>query len=477
MNIINRFKFVQRNILNLNQKYNGGLLISSQSISNNRFINVIENNLNNNNIYRYNQVRFYTKEAKPEASEMTESEDNEDQDKYDEYDQFTEDIDEEGEKPKKKEISLEEDLLSASRNMLLEKNIKEISQKITKFYTPQAETINIESQVGQNQKFTNLQKIIDLNNQAENFLQRGDWKEAEPILTGAISYFKKNLMIHDQSYHDGITTKQVYGYLLGNLGLVYHNLEFQGDAKLLYLEAIKNLKSESDQFYYGYTLLNLAELSSLLNSNELAIDYTTQAIEIFEKIQNQITDERLNLAYFNLSSYYCQDGKFQEALPFCLKSFKSLEKNLGRESEIVQTVAINLSKIYQQLNMTSELEALDKEFQENPQGGLQFKTNEKDDLSHIDLNKLAHQWSEKGHQKHFDVDGFYKSHKTARKEFQSFFKQLKENGVLVGSEIQDLVKSELESLDYAPDKLSQWKPATITVNKDEVKVIDRPSIL
>jgi len=342
-------------------------------------------------------------------------------------------------------------------------NIKAITKKISDFYTPQTESIKLKT--NKTKQVNPLIKCIDLNQQGFNLISQGKYKEAEPILQSALTIYKKSSSSSIQQEND-ITSTQVNGYILANIATVYHNMGLKQDALQFYTESIELLKSEFDQLFYGTILLNYSELLSLLQKDEEAITQCKKAINVLESIKTSITDERINMAYLNLSSYLYVSNNQQEALEYAEKSFRALDKSLGRESEITRTAATNLAKIYVSLNKKSELENLDKLFIENPSNDIEFQVDHSNELSHIDLSKLKAEWSNQGHQRAFDIDGFFKSSETSKKEFVSFFKQLEAKGIKVGSETSQLLESELSSLDYAADKTKSWTPNV--VSRDQV---------
>ncbi|KAF2077925.1 hypothetical protein CYY_000803 [Polysphondylium violaceum] len=348
-------------------------------------------------------------------------------------------------------------------------NIKSITKKISDFYTPQVESITLKS--NKTKQVNPLIKCIDLNQQGFNLISQGKYKEAEPILQSALTLYKKSMASIKGKQENDISFVQVYGYILGNIATVYHNMGFKDDALSFYTQSIEYLESEFDQLFYGTVLLNYSELLSLLQKNEDSIQQCKKAISVLESIKTPITDERINMAYLNLSSYLYVSNNQKEALEYAEKSFKGLDKAFGRQSDITRTAATNLAKIYMSLKMKSELEALDSLFTEKPSTDIDFKIDSSKEFSHIDFTKLRSEWNQLGHQRAFDIDGFFKSSETSKKEFISFFKQLEDNGIKVGSETAQLLESELSSLDYAPDRITEWSPNVVS-KEDIMKKIE-----
>ncbi|KAN0043430.1 hypothetical protein ACTA71_011086 [Dictyostelium dimigraforme] len=367
------------------------------------------------------------------------------------------------------EIDEELDLqVSASSNILLEKKIEVISKKIAEYYTPKVEKIKLEEIEKKN--VSPLLKCIYLNDQANQLIGQGKFDEAETVLISGITLYEVTNQDQElRATEMEITTHQCYGYLLSNLGYIYHVKGLYIDSVKSYTKALGYLESQEDIPFFGNTLLHLSELFSLLKDNFKAIETCKKAVDVFEGTKEYLVDDRLSLALLNLSSYLSVDGKYKEALPYCQKAFSILEKSLGRNNEMVQGCATNLSKIYQELNMKEEVSNLDKLFENPLESSLKFNFDFEKDLPHIDLSKLKQEWSKQGHQRVFDIEGFYKSSTTSKKEYESFFKQLDLQGVSFGPEAGSLLKSEIESVSYAPDVLRQWKPLTFSLKNGTVE--------
>ncbi|EGC40367.1 hypothetical protein DICPUDRAFT_74070 [Dictyostelium purpureum] len=358
---------------------------------------------------------------------------------------------------------LEDMNIKGGRNLILEKNIEEISKKIADFYSPRVETISLESV--ESKQVSPLDKCISLNNKATELISQGKLLDAQSVLISGISLYERKCF--DTLGENGIKSKQLYGYLLSNLGYVYHIESKFTDAIKSYTKSLIYLEGNQDQAFYAHTLLLLSELFSLLGDNKKALESCKLSIKIFETLDKKILDERYYFALLNLSSYLSIEKKYEEALPLCKKAFEQLEITLGRNNDIVQSAATNLSKLYNKLKMTTESEQLDSLFVNPLKSSLQFKFNPHSDLSHIDMSALRKQWTEQGHQKIFDIDGFYKSSATSKKEFKSFIKQLESQGVKIGPEAESIIRPELESISYSPDVTKQWEPKTYKITKEE----------
>ncbi|KAK5576134.1 hypothetical protein RB653_007275 [Dictyostelium firmibasis] len=358
------------------------------------------------------------------------------------------------------------DLQITGANFIVEKNIKEVTKKISEFYTPQPEKIKLEQFESKN--VTPLLKCIYLNNKANQLIGEGRFDDAETILIGGISLYESSNQdsMPLRTSELGITTHQCIGYLLSNLAYVHHVKGLFVDSIKNYTKSLSYLESQEDVPFYGNTLLHLSELFSLLQDNLKAIETCKKAISIFEDTKEYLVDDRIGLALLNLSSYLSIEGKYKEALPHCQKAFTMLEKSLGRNNEMVQGCATNLSKLYQQLDMKEEQSQLDELFENPLESSLKFNFDFKKDLPHIDLSKLKKEWSEQGHQRVFDIEGFYKSSATSKREFESFLEQLESQGVKYGPETSSILKPELESIAYAPDVIRKWKPLTFSLNQD-----------
>ncbi|KAN0027565.1 hypothetical protein ACTFIU_010530 [Dictyostelium citrinum] len=354
-------------------------------------------------------------------------------------------------------------------NLLLEKKIQDISKKISEYYTPQVEKIKLAQYETKN--VSPLLKCIYLNDQANQLIGQGKFDDAETVLISGISLYEstKQDSMPLRTSEIGITTHQCFGYLLSNLGYIYHIKGSFMDSIKYYTKSLGYLESQEDAPFFGNTLLHLSELFSLLQDNLKAIETCKKAVTVFEESKEYLVDDRIGLALLNLSSYLSVEKKYDEALPYCQRAFSLLEKSLGRNNDMVQGCATNLSKIYQQLNMQEEVSKLDKLFENPLESSLEYKFNFENDLPHINLSKLKQEWSKQGHQRIFDVEGFYKSSTTSKREFESFFKQLESQGVKYGPETSSILKSEIESVSYAPDVLRQWKPLTVSINNGVVE--------
>ncbi|KAM9960978.1 hypothetical protein ACTFIW_010141 [Dictyostelium discoideum] len=354
-------------------------------------------------------------------------------------------------------------------SVLFEKKIQEVSKKISEFYTPRVEKIKLTQYETKN--VSPLLKCIHLNDQANQLIAQGKFDDAETVLISGITLYEstKQSSLPTRTSELGITPDQCYGYLLSNLGYIYHIKGSFMDSVKCYTKSLGYLESQEDLPFFGNTLLHLSELFSLLQDNLKAIETCKQAISVFETSKDYLVDDRIGLALLNLSSYLSVEGNYEEALPYCEKAFSLLEKSLGRNNDMVQNCATNLSKIYQQLNMKQKVTELDKLFENPLESSLKFTFDFERDLPHIDLSKLKQQWSQQGHQRVFDIEGFYKSSLTARKEYESFLNQLESQGVKYGPETSSILKPELESVSYAPDVVKQWKPLTISLINGEIQ--------
>ncbi|GAM20025.1 hypothetical protein SAMD00019534_032000 [Acytostelium subglobosum LB1] len=342
--------------------------------------------------------------------------------------------------------------------------ITQITKKISDYYTPTKEMITVD--VFKSQQLSLLNKCQNLIQQAEKFLGNKDIEKAEPLLLGAQSYFVNNKDAIESGNNDPNCPPQlIHAYILSYLANINQSKNSYEVAKEYYTSSLQLLENSVDKSFYAVTLLNYAELLSNMDIQQDCIATCLKAIQILENSPLKSSDERLMFALFNMSSYLSQQSRFAEALPYCLRAFEGLSKGLGRNNEVVHTVAANLSKIYQQLNMTNELKSLDELFEQDPEGIVTFETSA-DDLAHINTDKLRQTWLQQGHQRPADIDGFFKSSKTSQKEFSAFFKQMEKKGISCGPESLELLTNELSSIQYAPDRLEMWKPKTYTLGVD-----------
>ncbi|EFA77613.1 hypothetical protein PPL_12220 [Heterostelium album PN500] len=343
-------------------------------------------------------------------------------------------------------------------NASINDKLEELTKKISEYYTPKKEIISID--IHKPQITTVTSKCNNLIRQAETFLANRQFDRAEPLLLGAQSYFLKNKqLIQANKEKDAITSDQLQGYISAYLANIYQSKNHYDTAKQYYEECLPLLEKSNDINFYGSALLNYSEFLSNTDHQEDCVKACQKAIEIFESTNKESTDERLYLALFNMSSYLSFQRKFEEALPLCKRAFDKLSVSLGRNNQVVHTVAANLSKLYQELKMNKEQFELDKLFADDPEGRVEFETSA-DDLSHIDMQQLKQSWLKQGHQRQVDLDGFHKSSATSKKEFSSFLRQLEQKGINCGPESLELLTNELESVEYAPDQLESWKPMT-----------------
>ncbi|EGG16500.1 hypothetical protein DFA_09038 [Cavenderia fasciculata] len=330
----------------------------------------------------------------------------------------------------------------------IEKHLNDINKKLSDFYTLKKETIDI--QVKKPTQVSVAEKCLNLVNRAEMFLETREFEKAETLLLGA------QRLIGEES-------SLVKGYITSHLATISHEKHQYESAKNYYEESIKLLESESDNNFYGSTLLNYADLLSCTDRMEESVDSVRKAISLFQSSTIKSTDERIYFAQHNLSALLCHQGKFDEAVELSKSAFNGFQRSFGNDNEMVRAAATNLAQIYKQLKMTNELEQLDSVFA-NQQDIAQeivdsFETSSKD-IDHINLSELGKTWSEQGHQRAFDISGFHKSSTTSKRQLGAFFREMNKQNITMGLETFDLLNNEISSLDYAADRIGEWQPRT-----------------
>jgi tetratricopeptide (TPR) repeat protein len=290
-----------------------------------------------------------------------------------------------------------------------------------------------------------LVRAYHMVHEAEELISEyNEFQKASAMLTGALDFIEKS-HIHD---------KWVKAAAQANLAYAQQQLFDYQQALHYYAESIPVLAQEpvKDRRFFGIRLLGYAECMSLASSPDVAERLCFMAADNLLKALGQ-NDPIVGLAFNNLASYIMLNGKFAEAAPHAERAFDILSLLLGKHNEATKNCAVNLAKIYKELNRTEDLEALDAKFTTEDEPILPRQTGE---FAPEYIESLKQKWRSQGPRKIFDPPGLHRSSELSAKSYKAFVKAWTAK-MPVSPAGASVLAAEIRSLGYAFDKLPEYK--------------------
>ncbi|HLC15012.1 MAG TPA: tetratricopeptide repeat protein [Thermodesulfovibrionia bacterium] len=153
-----------------------------------------------------------------------------------------------------------------------------------------------------------------------------------------------------------LTSEQIHGDILNNIGIGYYNLSNFKKAKEFYMLALTTAINANEALLESNVLNNLGHVFSDLGEYQKAIDYYHQSLDITRKIGDRLDESK---ALNNLGSVFSDLGEYQKAIDYYHQAL-DITRKIG--DKIGEGIALdNLCGAYGSMgNQTKAMECCSK---------------------------------------------------------------------------------------------------------------------